>query len=180
MLRRGARHASLPASRLVCTTRLKGTEASKEAAAAAKAIKQAPEFGTNVASEDSAAQLMHDAQRGKFKYVSDFASSLNTGPVKLSFKDAPKTQEDEAQERALSMIQRSVLVGSLAVLASGVIGWQITKWYMGVSNAKVSRLDQVYGAVLRGAAVWRGVARCGAASQTRAVWPRVGRSSRSG
>jgi hypothetical protein len=138
---RACRRGSLPVSRLVCTPRLKGTDAgdaarTKAAAAAAAAIKQAPEFGTNVAAEDSAAQLMHDAQRGKFQYVSDFASSLNTGPVKLSFKDAPKTQEDEAQERALSMIQRSVLVGSLAVLASGVIGWQITKWYMGVNNAK--------------------------------------------
>ena len=99
---RACRRGSLPVSRLVCTPRLKGTDAgdaarTKAAKSAAEAIKQAPEFGTNVAAEDSAAQLMHDAQRGKFQYVSDFASSLNTGPVKLSFKDAPKTQEDEAQ-----------------------------------------------------------------------------------
>ena len=32
------------------------------------------------------------------------------------------------QERALSMIQRSIMVGSLIVLVSGVVGWQITKW----------------------------------------------------
>ena len=226
MLGAASRRGSLPVSRLlVCTPRLKGTDAgdaarTKAAKSAAEAIKQAPQFGTNVASEESAAQLMHDAQRGKFKYVSDFASSLNTGPVKLSFKDAPKTQEDEAQvpalhrvvhgawcmvhgarcvvhgvgctshqpnrplqERALSMIQRSVLMGSLAVLASGVIGWQITKWYMGVKNAKVSQLPPCSrplrlrtrswcGVALRGAlwrggevawwcggVVWRGVAR---------------------
>ena len=106
MLRVACRRGSLPVSRLVCTPRLKGTDAgdaarTKAAKSAAEAIKQAPQFGTNVVSEESAAQLMHDAQRGKFKYVSDFASSLNTGPVKLSFKDAPKTQEDEAQVPAL-------------------------------------------------------------------------------
>ena len=105
-LRTACRRGSLPVSRLVSTPRLKGTDAggaarTKAAAAAAQAIKQAPEFGTNVAAEDSAAQLMHDAQRGKFQYVNDFAQSLNTGPVKLSFKDAPKTQEDEAQVPAL-------------------------------------------------------------------------------
>ena len=90
-------------SRLVCTPRLKGTKAggTKAAASAAQAIKQAPEFGSKVASEDSAAQLMHDAQRGKFAYVKDFAASMNTGPVKLSFKDAPRTKEDEAQVPAL-------------------------------------------------------------------------------
>jgi len=117
---------------------LKGTKAggTKAAASAAQAIKQAPEFGSKVASEDSAAQLMHDAQRGKFAYVKDFAASMNTGPVKLSFKDAPRTKEDEAQERALSMIQRSIMVGSLVVLVSGVVGWQITKWYMGVKDAR--------------------------------------------
>ena len=71
------------------------------------------------------------------------------------------------------MIQRSVLVGSLAVLASGVIGWQITKWYMGVNNAKVSghlaialsactssrgvvRRDGHDGAVAWCGVVWRG------------------------
>ena len=139
MLRPACRRASLPASRLVCTPRLKGTASSKEAAAAAEALKQAPEFGTNVASEGSGAQMMHDATKGKYTYISDFASSMNTGKVKLSFKDAPKTAEDEAQERALSMIQRSVLVGSLAVLASGVIGWQITKRYMGVSSVHVKQ-----------------------------------------
>ena len=217
MLGAASRRGSLPVSRLlVFTPRLKGTDAgdaarTKAAKSAAEAIKQAPQFGTNVASEESAAQLMHDAQRGKFQYVSDFASSLNTGPVKLSFKDAPKTQEDEAQvpalcgawcmvhgawcmahgawcmvhgvgctsdqpnhpvqERALSMIQRSVLMGSLAVLASGVIGWQITKWYMGVKNAKVScrlALARSACAPSRGVA-WRGalwrwrgaVAQCG-------------------
>ena len=32
------------------------------------------------------------------------------------------------QERALSMIQRSIMVGSLLVLVGGVVGWQITKW----------------------------------------------------
>ena len=32
------------------------------------------------------------------------------------------------QERALTMIQRSIMVGSLIVLVSGVVGWQITKW----------------------------------------------------
>lgn len=85
------RRGSLPVSRLLCTPRLKGTEAggTKAAASVAKAVKQAPDFGTKVASEDSAAQLMHDAQRGKFAYVNDFAASLNTGPVKISFKDAP-------------------------------------------------------------------------------------------
>ena len=71
------------------------------------------------------------------------------------------------------MIQRSVLVGSLAVLASGVIGWQITKWYMGVNNAKVSghlaialsACTSSRGVVRRdvarwrGGVVWRGVAR---------------------
>ena len=90
----------MPLSRLVCTPRLKGTKAggTKAAASAAEAIKQAPEFGTKVASEDSAAQLMHDAQKGKFAYINDFAASLNTGPVKLSFKDAPRTKEDEAQQ----------------------------------------------------------------------------------
>ena len=110
MLRVACRRGSLPVSRLVCTPRLKGTDAgdaarTKAAKSAAEAIKQAPQFGTNVASEESAAQLMHDAQRGKFKYVSDFASSLNTGPVKLSFKDAPKTQEDEAQVPALHSVR---------------------------------------------------------------------------
>ena len=103
MLRLALRRGSLPLSRLVCTPRLKGTKAggTKAAASAAEAIKQAPEFGTKVASEDSAAQLMHDAQKGKFAYINDFAASLNTGPVKLSFKDAPRTKEDEAQVRAL-------------------------------------------------------------------------------
>jgi len=206
---------------------LKGTDAggaarTKAAAAAAQAIKQAPEFGTNVAAEDSAAQLMHDAQRGKFQYVNDFAQSLNTGPVKLSFKDAPKTQEDEAQvpalhrrawcvvrgawcaahgawcvvrdvwctsyqpshpvqERALSMIQRSVLMGSLAVLASGVIGWQITKWYMGVKNTKVScrlAIALTAGTPGRGVAWYSGAAarwRGGAVAWCGGVWRGVAR-----
>jgi hypothetical protein len=103
MLRLALQRGSLPVSRLVCTPRLKGTKAggTKAAASAAQAIKQAPEFGSKVASEDSAAQLMHDAQRGKFAYVKDFAASMNTGPVKLSFKDAPRTKEDEAQVPAL-------------------------------------------------------------------------------
>ena len=83
-------------------------------------------------------------------------------------------------------------MGSLAVLASGVIGWQITKWYMGVKNAKVSQLPPCSrplrlrtkswrgvawrivavawcgGSVWRGGAVarWCGVAWCGAASLT--------------
>ena len=111
MLGAASRRGSLPVSRLLaCTPRLKGTDAgdaarTKAAKSAAEAIKQAPQFGTNVASEESAAQLMHDAQRGKFQYVSDFASSLNTGPVKLSFKDAPKTQEDEAQVPALHSVR---------------------------------------------------------------------------
>ena len=79
------------------------------------------------------------------------------------------------QERALSMIQRSVLMGSLAVLASGVIGWQITKWYMGVKNAKVSQLPPCSRPLRLRTRSWRGVARCvtryGAACARRgAVW----------
>ena len=69
------------------------------------------------------------------------------------------------------MIQRSVLVGSLAVLASGVIGWQITKWYMGVNNAKVSgHLAIALSACTpsRGV-VRRDLARCGAVARWRGV-----------
>ena len=51
-------------------------------------------------------------------------------------------------------------MGSLAVLASGVIGWQITKWYMGVKNAKVSQLPPCSRPLRLRTRSWRGVARC--------------------
>jgi hypothetical protein len=126
----------LPAapSRLVCTPRALATGVSKKEDTSKFTD---AEFGQKVAADDSAAQLMHDASKGKYAYINDFAASLNKGPVKLSFKDAPKTAQDEAQEKALSMIQRSMLVGSLACVMSFVIGWQIVKRWMGVANARV-------------------------------------------
>ena len=42
------------------------------------------------------------------------------------------------QERALSMIQRSIMVGSLLVLVGGVVGWQITKWCVWASQGSGS------------------------------------------
>ena len=101
--------------------------------------KQEPlSFGKQVGgTEDSAAQKLHDVSRGKYAYLNDFSASLNTGPVKLQFTDEPKSDKEIAQEKALAMMQRSMLLGSLLAVGGVFIGWQITKRYMGVSNARV-------------------------------------------
>jgi len=100
-----------------------------------------PSFGNKVGADDtSPAQLMHDASKGKFAYIGDFAASLNRGPVKLDYgKDSkPLTEKekamDELNERNLKLIQRSLLIGSLAAAGGCFLGWQLTKWYYGVRN----------------------------------------------
>lgn len=103
--------------------------------------KPTPTFGKQVAPDDtSQAQLMHDISRGKFEYIGDFMASLNRGPVKLDYgKDAKPISEkerlqDELNERNLKMIQRSLLLGSLAAAGGCFLGWQLTKLYYGVRN----------------------------------------------
>ncbi len=100
-----------------------------------------PTFGKQVGGDDnSQAQLMHDISKGKFEYIGDFMASLNRGPVKLDYgKDAKPLSEkerlqDELNERNLKMIQRSLLLGSLAAAGGCFLGWQLTKWYYGVRS----------------------------------------------
>ena len=83
---------------------------------------------------------MHDATKGKYEYIGDFAASLNRGPVKVEFgsKAKPITEKqrkiDEMNERNLTLIQRSMVVGTALVAISGVVGWKLTKWYYGVKD----------------------------------------------
>ena len=103
--------------------------------------KATPQFGKAVAADDNApGQLMHDITKGRFDYIGDFMNSLNRGPVKLEYgKDAKPLSEkerrqDEEQEQALRMIQRSMLIGSLMAVGGCALGWQLCKWYYGVKN----------------------------------------------
>ena len=96
-------------------------------------------FGREVAGDsDSAAQHLHDINKGRWEYLSDFTKSMDKGPVKLQFGEAERSAEqkaqDEAAEKALTMIQRSLWVGSLLAVAGCAAAWQITKRWLGVSN----------------------------------------------
>jgi len=100
-----------------------------------------PQFGKKVVEDDnSQAQLMHDITKGKFEYIGDFAASLNKGPVKLDYgKEAKPLSEkerlqDELNEANLKLIQRSLIIGSLAAAGGCYLGWVVTKWYYGVRN----------------------------------------------
>jgi len=101
----------------------------------------APEFGQKHAGDDtSAGQLMHDISKGRFEYIGDFMASLNRGPVKLDFgKEAkPLSEKDRARDelntRNLQLVQRSLVLGTVAAGVCCWLGWQVTKWNYGVRN----------------------------------------------
>ena len=98
-----------------------------------------PMFGKSVAGDsDSAAQHMHDINKGRWEYLSDFTRSMDKGPVKLKFGEAEMTAEqkaqDEAAAKALTMIQRSLWAGALMAVVGCAAAWQITKLWLGVAN----------------------------------------------
>lgn len=108
---------------------------------------QSPQFGNQHAGDDSSAsQGMHDIGKGRWSYVGDFVSSMNKGPVKVDFGKPEEVSEkqkaiDELNERNLKLIQRSLVLGSAAVLFAGIFGWQFAKWWYGVKN--VSEFGEV-------------------------------------
>ena len=83
---------------------------------------------------------MHDISKGRFEYVGDFMASLNRGPVKLDFgKEAkPLSEKDRARDelntRNLQLVQRSLVLGTVAAGVCCWLGWQVTKWNYGVRN----------------------------------------------
>jgi hypothetical protein len=85
---------------------------------------------------------MHDATKGRYAYLNDFASSLTSGPVKLGFgasaapkRTAAQAAADEAAEGALVMIKRSLITGSIVAVGGCMIGWQIVKRMVGANDA---------------------------------------------
>ena len=97
-----------------------------------------PSFGRAVAGEDSAAQHMSDINKGRWEYLSDFTRSMDKGPVKLQFGEGEKNAEQKAQDEAagdaLTMIQRSIWMGSLMAVVGCAAGWVIAKRWLGVSD----------------------------------------------
>ncbi|KAL3915665.1 MAG: hypothetical protein SGPRY_007133 [Prymnesium sp.] len=97
-------------------------------------------FGRNVAKEDSAAQNLSDVGRGRYDYIYDFMSSMQKGPVKLDFGDRAPTKKEleqfEAQERALQMMKRAMVLGTLIAAGGVYAGWVLSKRALGVTDAK--------------------------------------------
>lgn len=99
-------------------------------------------WGKQVATKDSAGQIMHDINAGRFEYINDFMNSLTAGPVKLDFAkegqpmSEKERERDELNEHNLTMIKRSMVIGSLLAFGGCALGWQLTKWYYGIGSMK--------------------------------------------
>mmetsp|Transcript_48122 Transcript_48122/g.104230 ORF Transcript_48122/g.104230 Transcript_48122/m.104230 type:complete len:179 (-) Transcript_48122:364-900(-) len=74
------------------------------------------------------------------QYVFQFWKSLNQGPVKLREDSSEESQRErrlnEAQVRAVKMMQRGVVLVTLLIFGSGVAGWFGVKRMLGVGDAK--------------------------------------------
>jgi len=97
------------------------------------------QYGQQVAaSETSAKQQLYMMGAGRYQYINDFWKSLEKGPVRLrdgaAHLSAKDIEQNEAQERAVKLMQRAMLLGTLLVFGSGAIGWWITKKVLGVAN----------------------------------------------
>jgi len=75
---------------------------------------------------------------GRYAYLQDFYKSLQRGKVKLDFADKPLSAREkaaeEAREKAVQIIGRSMAIGGVLVLVCFGVAWQMTKWYLGVSS----------------------------------------------
>ena len=98
-------------------------------------------FGDKVAnSEEALAQNMHQMTKGRYNYLADFWKSLNRGPVKLTYDktngtDAEK-ERDAAQSRAIVLISRAMVLGSIVCVAGCAAGWWVLKKALGVADAR--------------------------------------------
>jgi len=128
------------AARLMRPTRLlcAGQRALRRASSAASSTP--PKFGKAVAADASASQNITDITRGRYDYLTDFMASMQRGPVKLEFGDraptAKEMKEHEAQERALKMMQRSMLLGTFVAFGGVYFAWWLSKRALGVNDAK--------------------------------------------
>jgi len=99
-----------------------------------------PVFGKQVGGEsDSHTQHLHDIQAGRYQYIADFMKSMDKGPVKLGFgkEKAPSAKEIEqmeAQEKALKMMQRSMVIGTLLAAGGTYLIWYLSKRALGVND----------------------------------------------
>lgn len=82
-------------------------------------------------SESSAAAQMHAMGAGRYAYLQDFYKSLQRGRVKLDFNEKPPTArelaEEQAREKAVQIMGRSMALGGLLVLACFGVAWQMIK-----------------------------------------------------
>lgn len=82
-------------------------------------------------SETSAAAQLHAMGAGRYAYLQDFYKSLQRGRVKLDFSEKPLTArelaEEEAREKAVTIMGRSIALGGVLVLACFGVAWQMIK-----------------------------------------------------
>ena len=68
---------------------------------------------------------------GRYAYLQDFYKSLQRGKVKLDFADKPLSAREkaaeEAREKAVQIIGRSMAIGGVLVLVCFGVAWQMTK-----------------------------------------------------
>jgi hypothetical protein len=82
-------------------------------------------------SETSPAAQLHAMGAGRYAYLQDFYKSLQRGRVKLDFSEKPLTArelaEEEAREKAVQIMGRSIALGGVLVLACFGVAWQMIK-----------------------------------------------------